>query len=197
MKRTVYVGIDGGGGSTECRLADAVGNLVGLGHGGGSNLASAGEDGVSRSLANAIRDAGLDEDDVVPCASLGLSGAIPEGENPQLEGLARKLLPQADKIIITNDAVNALAGAFCLEPGICVNSGTGTFGIGRNSSGKLAFASGWGALVGDEGSGYWIGIHALTAVIKSHDHRGPETMLSKRLLKTLQADSLEQAVLSI
>src|SRR6185503_19327884 len=44
-------------------------------------------------------------------------------------------------------------------------------------------AGGWGFVLGDEGSGYWIGRAALRAVLRAADRRGPETQLTARLLE--------------
>jgi N-acetylglucosamine kinase-like BadF-type ATPase len=49
--------------------------------------------------------------------------------------------------------------------------------------GESARAGGWGYVLGDEGSGYWIGRAALRAVLRESDRRGPKTALTEMLLK--------------
>ena len=44
-------------------------------------------------------------------------------------------------------------------------------------------SGGWGYVLGDEGSGYWIGRAALRAVLREADHRGPATVLTPMLLE--------------
>ena len=58
-----------------------------------------------------------------------------------------------------------------------VASGTGvvTLAVGRT---ELARVDGWGYLLGDAGSGYWLGRAALDAVMRAHDGRGDATALS-------------------
>ncbi len=58
-----------------------------------------------------------------------------------------------------------------------VASGTGvvTLAVGEK---KVARVDGWGNLLGDAGSGYWIGRAALEAVMRAHDGRGPATALT-------------------
>ena len=47
--------------------------------------------------------------------------------------------------------------------------------------GELVRAGGWGHVVGDEGSGYWIGKEAMRRAIRAADGRGPATALTERL----------------
>ena len=48
---------------------------------------------------------------------------------------------------------------------------------------RAARAGGWGHVLGDEGSGYWIGRAALRAVLREADQRGPRTALTPLLLQ--------------
>ena len=61
-------------------------------------------------------------------------------------------------------------------------SGTGSIAFGRNGRNQAARAGGWGHVLGDEGSGYWIGRQALRAVVRAADGRGPATALTHRVL---------------
>src|SRR5262249_61492288 len=54
---------------------------------------------------------------------------------------------------------------------------------GRNAGGHAARAGGWGHLIGDEGSGYWVGREALAAVVREADGRGPATGLTGAVLE--------------
>ncbi len=62
-------------------------------------------------------------------------------------------------------------------------SGTGSIAYGRNSRNEGARSGGWGHVLGDEGSGYWIGRAALRAVLREADLRGPKTALTHLLLQ--------------
>ena len=61
-------------------------------------------------------------------------------------------------------------------------SGTGSIVLGRDASGREARAGGWGPILGDEGSGYHIGLGALRAVLGTRDGTGAATALSRSLL---------------
>jgi len=86
------------------------------------------------------------------------------------------------RMLVVNDALVALEAGVPGQPGVVIISGTGSISYGRNARGEAARSGGWGYVLGDEGSGYWIGRAALRAVLRQSDHRGPETMLSPLLL---------------
>ena len=47
-------------------------------------------------------------------------------------------------------------------------------------------------MIGDEGSGYWIGREALAAVMRARDGRGPETQLTAAMLAHFQVDDVSR-----
>ena len=65
-------------------------------------------------------------------------------------------------------------------------AGTGSIAYGVNEHGFAARSGGWGYVIGDEGSGYWIGRQALTAVVREADGRGPRTRLTPLVLEHFQ-----------
>lgn len=81
------------------------------------------------------------------------------------------------RIALTHDSVAGYLGALAQNRGVVVAAGTGavTLAVGTNS---VARVDGWGNLIGDAGSGYWIGRAALEMVLRAHDGRGPETALT-------------------
>lgn len=78
---------------------------------------------------------------------------------------------------IAHDSITSYLGALGAEPGAVVAAGGGvvTLAVGRSS---IARVDGWGYLMGDAGSGFWIGREALVAVMRAHDGRGPQTALT-------------------
>jgi N-acetylglucosamine kinase-like BadF-type ATPase len=85
-----------------------------------------------------------------------------------------------DKVLIEHDVVAAYYAVTWGEPGIVVIGGTGSIAFGKNSRGEKMKSSGWGWLIGDEGSAYWIAIKALNAVSRAYDGRGEQTLLTKK-----------------
>ena len=83
---------------------------------------------------------------------------------------------------IHHDVASNLAGASAGQPGIVVIAGGGSIGFGMDAEGNEAKAGGMGYLMGDDGSAWWIGLHALHAAAHAADGRGPDTALLPFLL---------------
>ncbi|MGV9251864.1 N-acetylglucosamine kinase [Streptomyces sp. NPDC003697] len=73
-------------------------------------------------------------------------------------------------VALAADAVTAYAGALGARPGAVVAAGTGLIAIGTDLTGWRR-ADGWGHLLGDCGSGAWIGRAGLEAALRAHDGR--------------------------
>jgi N-acetylglucosamine kinase-like BadF-type ATPase len=80
---------------------------------------------------------------------------------------------------VVGDHIIALDAAFQGGPGILQIAGTGTNTIGRAPDGGFESAGGWSSRLGDEGSGYWIGLHAIRRALNAHDRDEPTQVLKK------------------
>jgi N-acetylglucosamine kinase-like BadF-type ATPase len=182
MSHAHYVlGIDAGGTKTVCHLADASGTLVSESRGGGANLQAVGELDVEKVLHHVI-DQALGDRGIVPVAiCLGIAGVDRPDDLSIVRGIMRRIGYQA-RILVVNDALVALEAGAPSEPGVVIISGTGSISYGRNAAQEAARAGGWGYVLGDEGSGYWIGRAAVRAVLREADQRGPKTALTRLLL---------------
>ncbi len=78
---------------------------------------------------------------------------------------------------IVGDEIIALDAAFRGGAGILQIAGTGTNTIGRAPDGGRETAGGWSSRLGDEGSGYWIGLHAIRRALNAHDREEPSRVL--------------------
>jgi N-acetylglucosamine kinase-like BadF-type ATPase len=96
--------------------------------------------------------------------------------------------------LVVNDALIALVAATGDDPGVVLISGTGSIAYGVNHKGFAARSGGWGYVLGDEGSGYWIGQKALHAIVRSTDGRGSPTRLTTLVLEHLQLTKVEGLV---
>ncbi|MBE3583802.1 MAG: hypothetical protein IMX01_06780 [Limnochordaceae bacterium] len=88
-------------------------------------------------------------------------------------------------VALADDAEAAFVGALPGGEGAIALAGTGSFAYARRD-GQVVVKGGWGPLLGDEGSGYWIALEALKAVIRAYEHRGPPTSLAEALQATLR-----------
>ncbi len=121
---------------------------------------------------------------------LGIAGT----DRSRLRGKLLAGLPASWEAVIISDAASALAGATGLRPGVVVIAGTGSIAYGENQTGEHARSGGWGWRLGDEGSGYTIGINAIMAALKAEDGRGLGTALTAKILGYLGLDSMEDIV---
>ncbi len=79
---------------------------------------------------------------------------------------------------VCGDTEIALDAAFPGGPGVLVIAGTGSNILGRTRTGSLLNVGGWGPVLGDEGSGYWIGHQALRASLRARDRGEPLRLLT-------------------
>src|SRR6266545_4619339 len=164
------LGIDAGGTKTVCLLADAQGAIVAEGRGPGANLHTAGELAVEKVLHEVMEAAIGDREISLAAICIGIAGVDREDE-AQTVGAIMRRIARHSRVVVVNDALIALVAGAGDAPGIVVNAGTGSIVYGRNAKGEAARAGGWGHIIGDEGSGYWIGREALAAVMRAGDGR--------------------------
>jgi N-acetylglucosamine kinase-like BadF-type ATPase len=185
------IGIDAGGTKTVCQLADETGAVIQETRGPGANLQAVGELEVEKVLHDVMERAirgsggassGADRRARLPAAiCLGIAGVDRE-EDALVVGDIMRRIGQNARVLIVNDALVALEAGIPGQPGVVVIAGTGSIAYGRNRRGEATRAGGWGYVLGDEGSGYWIGRTALRAVLREADRRGEPTSLTGRLL---------------
>ena len=174
------LGIDAGGTKTVAYLADEDGAVLAEARGAGANLQVAGEQGAETVL-RAVMEQALAGAAVRPDAiCLGMAGADRETDGRVVRGILRRIGGET-RTLVVNDALLALVAGVHDAPGIVIICGTGSIAYGRSGRGVAARSGGWGHLLGDEGSGYWIGLRALRAVVRAADGRGPATGLTRRL----------------
>lgn len=176
------LGIDAGGTKTVCHLADEHGRLVAEARGPGANLQTAGELQVEKVLHDLMEDA-LGDRAIVPAAiCLGIAGVDRTEDSAVVKSIMRRIGYKA-RTLVVNDALIALEAGAPGAAGVVILSGTGSIAYGRNVRGEGSRAGGWGHVLADEGSGYWIGVNALRAVLRHFDQRGPRTQLTALVLE--------------
>jgi N-acetylglucosamine kinase len=177
------IGIDAGGTKTVGLLADETGKVLAKSIAGGANLVVHGELVVEKSLFQVI-DA-LDASHPVDALCLGIAGVDRPGAEEVIRGVLRRLgIRRAIRIV--NDAIVALVAGAPDGVGIVVVSGTGSIAYGADRNGTTARSGGWGYLLGDEGSAFWLGHAAVRLGIRAADGRGPATALYDRICNHLE-----------
>ncbi len=182
------LGIDAGGTKTVCFLADEHGQILAEGRGPGANLHASGELAVEKVL-HEVMEAAIGDRPIVPAAiCLGIAGVDRESDAQVIRAIMRRIGFKS-RTLVVNDALIALVAGAGDDPGIVIIAGTGSIAWGHNAAGEAARAGGWGHIIGDEGSGYWIGREALSAIVREVDGRGPRTELTSDVLAHFGLDS--------
>jgi glucosamine kinase len=188
----VVVGVDGGGSSTRVYVGDEHATIVYKATGDGSAVSPGAEADSAELIGALVRNAVIDAEmgHLLPRALVvGVAGV---GREQQKIALTQELerLELADTVVVISDAEAAMADAFADGPGILLIAGTGSIGWGRSPTGAVQRCGGWGPVIGDEGSGAWLGRKALQVIAAAHDGREPETALTGALLTALELDDV-------
>lgn len=199
------LGIDGGGTKTVCLVMDETGTIAGRGEAGPSNYQTIGLAAAAESISQAIALAVKELPGVaIAGIGVGLAGVGRPADVQVVQGLVAGLyeespLPirwnlQSEGVVVTHDCAIALVGGTGSASGVAIVAGTGSIAYGCNSQGESKRAGGWGYRFGDEGSGYQIAIAGLRAAARSHDGRGPKTVLTDALLDYLNLNQLDDLI---
>lgn len=160
----IFLGIDGGGSKTTFLLEDGNGHELARTEAGPSNWLSAGADEARESLAAGI--AALPSVPDVACG--GFAGAGRPAGVAFYRGCLESLLPET-RVLVETDAFITYIGAIGIQPGVLLIAGTGSIAMARKSDGTMTRVGGWGAMFGDEGSGFWIGREAISVALRAND----------------------------
>lgn len=179
----LFAGLDAGGSKTELLCLDGDGGRASY-RGSGANVQHAGHEGAARVLASILQEALADRPGarlVSVCA--GIAGAGRPADGHIIATLMRNLLGEQAPVHlhIVHDGEIALEAAFEGGSGILLITGTGSIAVAHTKHGDTLRTGGWGPLLGDEGSGYVLGLAGLKAVAAAIDG-GPATSLRELLL---------------
>jgi glucosamine kinase len=192
-----YLGIDGGGTKTRCVLADET-TVLAKAMTGGSNIIRLGETQSREALHTAVRQvcaAVKISPNQIRAICIGAAGAARPEIAAKIRSILAELTPEITltNIEVVGDTVIALEAAFGAGPGVIAIAGTGSIVYGRDAAGHTARAGGWGFAVSDEGSGHWIGRHAISAILSARD-QGLETALTAMVLQAWKLNAIDDLV---
>ncbi|HLY40807.1 MAG TPA: BadF/BadG/BcrA/BcrD ATPase family protein [Terracidiphilus sp.] len=171
----VVMGIDGGGTRTRASIVAGDRILAFAENGSIKRLrvgAQAAEENLRDLLEEVYRQAGLKE---IAAASVGLASSTMPGVSEWINAVFEDFHVKRSEIV--GDEVIALDAAFRGGPGILQIAGTGSNTIGRAPGGERERAGGWSSRLGDDGSGYWIGLHAVRRALRAYDREEPTRIL--------------------
>lgn len=150
---------------------------------------------AGEAVAALVRDAARDAGVPLPLDALwaGLAGA---GRGEPRDGARSALTASgvARVVVVGTDVEAAFGHAFPEGAGVLLVSGTGSVALGRSLNGREVRVGGWGALLGDEGSGYAVGMEALRSVVRARDGREDPTSLRAGALEALSLREEEDLI---
>ena len=174
---SVVLGIDGGGTRTRASIVSG-GQVLAFAESAsikrlrvGAEIAEA---NLRALLADVYKQAGVTS---VAAASIGVASASMPGIKEWITAVLEEF--GAARVEVVGDEVIALDAAFQGGPGILQIAGTGTNTIGRAPDGSRECAGGYSSRLGDEGSGYWIGLHSIRRALNAHDREEPTQVLTR------------------
>jgi|HubBroStandDraft_1064217.scaffolds.fasta_scaffold87203_2 glucosamine kinase len=174
---SVILGIDGGGTNTRAAIV-ANGKVVGTGQSGSIKRLRVGAEAAEANLRAALKEAfaqsGMKDIDAASC---GVASASMPGITEWIAAVFSDF--GIEKFEVVGDEVIALDAAFQGGPGILQIAGTGSNTIGRAADGSRESAGGWSSRLGDEGSGYWIGVNAVRRALHAYDREEPTQVIAK------------------
>lgn len=196
MSGQVVIGIDGGGTRLRAAIATSEGELLGSGEAGAGNYHDVGADEVRANIGRAVAQAWSAARRTARRADaifLGLGSVVTPEDHAVIRSLVRDLgIAADDQIGVDHDLRVALAGGLAGRPGIVLIAGTGSSCYGRNEEGQSWQAGGWGPVLDDPGSSYWLGLQAMIAAVRDHDGRGPATKLRGRIVEALNLSDIRE-----
>ncbi len=183
-----YMSVDGGGTKIIALLYNDNLKLLGKGSGGGVNPRFEKRENIENNIEMCIRD----------CFN-GLKAVYINRLYVSMVGsadaLRRKLSAYAkvQEVIALNEGEISLPGAIQSRKGVIALSGTGSVVFALDGD-ACDCSGGWGSLIGDEGSGFYIGRKGIAAVVKEYEGCGPETLITKLIYDKYKVRFLREII---
>lgn len=195
------LGLDGGGSKTTVQIADTDGKVLIQNKSGSCNYKSVGieiaKNNMNTVILNSLEKVGV-PDIIFKSACFGLAGNDTDEDMKIYNRIIfnnklKKFLNPCTTIICNDSKIGLIAGSN-KKNRLMVISGTGANCFGINEDGQEAKANGWDYILGDEGSGYTIGLKALKAIVRAYDGRGQHTLLTDMMLDYLKLKDISELV---
>lgn len=188
-----YLAVDVGGTSTRAVIVAGDGRCIGYGAAGRGNPTSSGPTQAASAIVSAsnsaLAQAGLAPSDLT-AAVAGMAGANTRSDDWLGGELARAGLPE--HVSIQSDVLATYCSGSLAADGYAMVAGTGSVAARIRGSRIDATGDGLGWLLGDGGSGFWIGRRVVRTAIGALDGRRPSTALVDMVLAELDVESVAE-----
>jgi len=186
MSSGIVLAVDGGNSKTDLALVSSDGRALALRRGPRSTPQYLGAEGcldvLEGLLADALDEAGITRRNgpVAEVAALLMAGVDFRSDEEELEAAAAAR-GWAEKTVVENDTFAVLRAGTDRGWGIAVVCGSGINCVGVAPDGRHARFPSLGAITGDWGGGYDVGLAGVVAAARSEDGRGPKTSLERAI----------------
>ena len=192
MAMKYLIGIDGGGTNSRLLAVDTKGQVLGRRRGRSTNPESNKHQTVLRRLqelvAGFLQASGCRAEDCLALC-VGTAGVDTQASLEAIEALVAQIDLPCPKVVV-NDAQIALYANTRGGPGLLLNAGTGSIAYGINGQHQAGRVGGYGYLIGDEASAYWVASEGIRRALHAHDGVGADTMLVSLLQEELNLRSI-------
>jgi glucosamine kinase len=183
----LVLGLDIGASWTRALLATTTGRRVGSARAAGANPAAHHADSVVQRVATAVSGAlgTIDPAAVAGCV-VGLAGASQYAADPAIAAVFDRTFQTAGltcPVRVATDVAIAFAAGTAEPAGWVLLAGTGAIAAQIRDREPTALHGGYGWLLGDDGSGFWIGRQAVRSALSTLDGGGPVTELHRLVLE--------------
>ncbi|MBK1785319.1 N-acetylglucosamine kinase [Prauserella cavernicola] len=186
------VGVDAGGTATRALALDADGAVLGTGRAGGANPNSHPPEQAAGAIADAVGAAlaGLGGPSAIVIGMAGTSKL----SDPAVATVFEQAWQRAGFGVaprVVSDAETAFASATAEPDGTVLIAGTGSIAGRIRKRRMVSVAGGYGWLLGDEGSGFWLGREAVRATLDVLTRGGEHGPLVDAVLAATGVDAGE------
>ncbi|MGH2698683.1 MAG: N-acetylglucosamine kinase [Actinomycetota bacterium] len=188
--KPLWLGVDAGGTKTHAVIIGADDDIEAEAVAGPGNPLAVGDDVALTSMRTAVIGALRGREP--GAAHFGVAGAGRPSDYGRVQRLVARLGLHCPVTVSDDARIAFLANAD--PPGAILVAGTGAMAVAYDAAGESRRAGGHGYLLGDEGSGYWIGVRAVRAALRAVDGRGPATALVDLVLRFFRVESLDDVV---
>jgi glucosamine kinase len=190
---SLIIGVDGGGTKSTYKVFDMDNSQIYEFVGTSINFYSIGNERATNGFSKSINEIKEKFGKNILSIFIG-NAALGLGEDISKEHPFAKCVSEfTSKSRIVSDLYIGLKGVNS-NPAIFLISGTGSMGIAENIDGNLFSIGGWGYLLGDQGSGYYIGINGLREAIKSYDNITEQSVLTQKAIEYFDVKDLEEII---
>lgn len=184
----LVVGVDGGATKTLAAVWDPGQGRVATGTGGPSNPDAVGSDAAAEAIRTAVTEAlgrGRAHQEIA-AGVFAIAGIDTEAVAATVDRIFDSM-----PTYTVNDVVAAWASATDGQAGVGAIAGTGMNVLGVGRDGATWRSGGWGHILDDEGSAYWLGVEGIRAALAHRDASGPATALTGDATDHFDAESIE------